>query len=209
MAYSRMIIERIKLLWLPVLFVLICMCNKHAVGECILILCSSLKVEVISLNAGMVTLSPMMVAPVCCVGDPLQLTCTATVEFISWSVFQINEQGTLEMEINDELVNSIDEHQMAHTVVNSSTFTFSRISAQGAAPLISTLSIDSVNIGLNGTVVQCSDVVNTTVSALTTIQIIDISEWFNHFLLLISWCIIMNYRSVYTNSAHYFRSIRG
>ena len=85
-------------------------------------------------------------------------------------------------------------------------FTFSRSSAQGATPLISTLSIDSVSIGM---VVQCSDVVNTMISALTTIQIIDISEWFNHFLLLISWCIVINYRSVYTNSAHYFRSIRG
>ena len=149
-------------------------------------LCSSLKVEVISLNAGMVTLSPMTVAPVCRVGDPLQLTCTATVEFISWNVFRISEQGTHEMKINDELINSRDSNQMAHTAVNSSTFTFSRSSAQGATPLISTLSIDSVNIGLNETVVQCSDVVNTTVSALTTIQIIDISEWFNHFLLLIS-----------------------
>ena len=158
----------------------------------------------------MVTLSPMMVAPVCRVGDPLQLTCTATVQFISWSVIRISEQGTLEMEINDELINSRDDNQMAQTVVNSATFTFSRSSAQGATPLISTLSIDSVSISLNGTVVRCSDVENTTISALTTIQIIDISEWFNNiFLLLISWCIVINYRSVYTNSAHYFRRVRG
>ena len=157
----------------------------------------------------MVTLSPMMVAPVCHVGDPLQLTCTATVEYISWSVFRTSEQGTLEREINDELINSRDENQMAHTVVNSATFTFSRSSAQNALPLISTLSIDSVSIGLNGTVVQCSNVGNITISTLTTIQIIDISEWFNQFLLLISCCIVINYRSVCTNSAHYFRSIRG
>ena len=32
--------------------------------------------------AGMVKLSPEMVAPVCHVGDPLLLTCTASVEFI-------------------------------------------------------------------------------------------------------------------------------
>ena len=151
-------------------------------------LCSSLKVEVISLIAGMVTLSPMTVVPVCRVGDPLQLTCTATVEFISWSIFRMSEQGTPEKEINDELINSRDRYQMTQTVVNSAIFTFSRSSAQNATPLISTLSIDSVNISLNGTVVQCSDLVKTTRSALSTIQIIDISEWFNHYLL-ISWCI--------------------
>ena len=99
----------------------------------------------------MVTLYPMMLAPVCCVGDPLQLTCTATVEFISWSAFRISEQGTLEMEISDEPINSRDANQMAQTVVNSAMFTFNRSSACGASPLISTLSIDSVSIGLNGT----------------------------------------------------------
>ena len=125
----------------------------------------------------MVTLSPMMVAPVCRVGDPLQLiTCTATVEFISWSIFRISEQGTLERKINDELITSRDDNQMIQTVVNSVTFIFNRNSIQGASPLISTLSINSVNIGLNGMVVQCSDVVNKTISALTTIQIIDIRE---------------------------------
>ena len=124
----------------------------------------------------MVTLSPMMVAPVCRVGDPLQLTCTATVEFISWSIFQISEQGTLEMEINDELINSRDDNQMTQTVVNSATFTFSRSSARGASPLISTLSIDSVSIGLNGTVVHCSDVANSGILASSTIQIVDTSQ---------------------------------
>ena len=142
-----------------------------------------MKVEVIRLNAGTVILSPMMVALVCRVGDPLQLTCTATVEFISWSIFRISEQGILEKKINDAQINSRDPNQMPiQTVVNSATFTFNRSSAQFASPLISTLSIDSVNIGLNGTVVRCSDVGNTTISALSTIQIIDISEWFNHYI---------------------------
>ena len=59
----------------------------------------------------MVTLPPMTVAPVRRVGDPLQLTCTATVEFISWSVFRISEQGTLEKEINNVPINSRDPNQ--------------------------------------------------------------------------------------------------
>ena len=41
----------------------------------------------------MVTLSPMTVAPVCHVGDTLNLICTAYVEFISWSFTVVNQQG--------------------------------------------------------------------------------------------------------------------
>ena len=95
----------------------------------------------------------MNVAPVCHVGDPLQLTCTASIEFISWSIFRINEQGMLERVIIDEPINSRDRVQMPDLIVNELvTFTFMRTSAQGDLPLISTLSIDSVSIGLNGTV---------------------------------------------------------
>ena len=129
------------------------------------------------INTGMVTISPMMVAPACSVGDPLELTCTASVDFIRWNIFRVNEQGTLEMAIiNDELINSRDANQMAQTVVDSVIFTFMRTSAQFASPLISTLSIDSVSIGLNGTVVRCMEAGNMTLSASTTIQIIDTSQ---------------------------------
>ena len=59
--------------------------------------------------------------------------------------------------------------------VNSSTLTFTRTSAQGDLPLVSTLSIDSVSIGLNGTVLRCLDIANPMISASTTIQIINVS----------------------------------
>ena len=98
----------------------------------------------------MVTLSPMMVAPAC-LGDPLQLTCTASVQFIKWSILQPNEQGTLVEVINSVQINSRDANQMSPRVVNFATFTFMRSSTQGPSPLISTLSIDLVNIGLNET----------------------------------------------------------
>ena len=123
----------------------------------------------------MVTLSPVMVAPVCRVGEPLQITCTASVEFIKWNILQANEQGTL-VEATSAQINSRDANQMSHIVVNSAEFTFTRTSARGDSSLISTLSIDSVSIGLNGTVVRCSDVGNPMTSASTTIKIIDISE---------------------------------
>ena len=133
----------------------------------------SLALPFFSVQVAMLTLSPMMVAPVCRVGDPLNLTCTASVDFISWSIFRANEQGKA---INDELINSIDDNQMSQTVVNSAMFTFARTSAQGATPLISTLSIDNVSIGLNGTVVRCMEAGNMMSSASTTIQIIDTSQ---------------------------------
>ena len=121
--------------------------------------------------AGMVTLSPMMVAPVCRVGDPLQLTCTASVEFIRWSIVVVNEHG-MEEEIT-AIRNSIDlSPEPIDRIINSTTFTFSRTSAEDVSPLISTLSIDSVSIDLNGTVVNCMDANNLTASNSTTIQII-------------------------------------
>ena len=123
--------------------------------------------------AGMLILSPMMVAPVCHVGDQLRLTCTASVQYIRWSILQANEQGTLVEVANSVQINSIDDNQMSQRIANSATFTFERSSDQRASPLISTLSIDSVSIGLNGTVLRCSGVGN---PASTTIQIIDTSQ---------------------------------
>ena len=125
---------------------------------------------------GSVTLSPMMIATVCRVGDPLQLTCTASVEFIRWSIFQANEQGTLVSVINSVQINSRDPYQMSERVVNSATFSFMRSSSEDSLPLVSTLSIDSVSIGLNGTVVRCSNIADPSILSSTTIQIIDINQ---------------------------------
>ena len=117
-----------------------------------------------------------MVAPVCCVGDPLQITCTASVEFIIWRISQTNEQGMFVELANPVHINSRDANQMSQRVVNSATFIFLRTSAQGMSPLTSTLSIDSVSIGLNGTVVHCSETGGSMTSSSTTVQIVDISN---------------------------------
>ena len=125
----------------------------------------------------MLTLSPMTVAPVCHVGDPLQMTCTAPAQSLRWSIFQVNEQGLLTEVTGSVLIDSHDADQRKQNEVDSTTFTFIRISAPGASPMISTLSIDSVSIGLNGTVVRCADLANPMTSVSnTTIQIIDTSQ---------------------------------
>ena len=144
---------------------------------------------------GQLTLSPMSVAPVCRIGDPLQLTCTASVEFIRWSILQVNDQGTLEEPTTPVQINSKDDNQVTERVVNSSIFAFTRSSAQEASPLVSTLSIDSVSIGFNGTIVRCSDVSNPMTSASTTIQLIDIGEYYNNIQCCVPLTNIVMYRS--------------
>ena len=108
----------------------------------------------------------------CRTGDPLQLTCTASVESgIKWSIFnRVNEQI-----VSDVLITIGSTNNQRTTItVDSVTLTHVRISAQGASPLTSTLSIDSVS--WNRTVVNCSDLLDSTTSAVTTIQIIDTSQ---------------------------------
>jgi hypothetical protein len=120
---------------------------------------------------GLLTLSPKSVAPVCHVGDPLLVTCTASVEFIKWSILQVNDQGTLEEATTSVQINSRDDNQVVQRAMNSSTFLFTRTSPQLASPLVSILLVDSVSVDLNGTVVNCSDVANPMTSTSTTIYI--------------------------------------
>ena len=125
-------------------------------------------------NTGMLTLFPMMVAPVCRVGDPLQLTCTASVEFIRWSIVVVNEHS-MEEEIT-AIRNSLDSSlPPKERIINSTIFTFTRTSAEDVLPLISTLSINSVGIALNGTLVHCMDANNPMTSVSTAIYIISVS----------------------------------
>ncbi|MCG8621709.1 MAG: hypothetical protein MJE68_06880 [Proteobacteria bacterium] len=85
----------------------------------------------------------------------------------------VNEQGTLDKVTNDVILSSGNPNDMMQTRVDSILFTFIRVSTQ---PLISTLSVESVSIGLNGTVVRCSDAANQTISASATIHIIDSNQ---------------------------------
>ena len=129
------------------------------------------------LIAGQLTLSPMTVAPVCSVGDPLQLICTASIQFIRWSIVVINEQG-----MEEEITVSRNSRDLSppprERVINSTKFTFLRVSGEDELPLVSTLAINSTGIGLNGTVVRCRDAENTgtMISISTTIKIISNSK---------------------------------
>ena len=116
----------------------------------------------------------MSVAPVCHVGDPLQITCIASVARIEWSFTVINQQGREEPVTGFSTAGGFS-NQSVLIQVNSTTFVVIRNSSQNVLPLIVVLSIDSISIGLNGTVVTCRDLGNSMISASTTIQIIDTS----------------------------------
>ena len=148
----------------------------------------------------------MTVAPVCRVGNTLNLTCTASVDFIRWSISLVNEFGTLE-EITATSNSEDESQQVTQRTVNSTTLTFMRSSAQGASPLISTLFINSLSVSLNGTVVLCTEIGGSMMSDSTTIYIIELSnsEIINMASLL-QCCTYYdnNYRSIHSNIGHYF-----
>ena len=117
----------------------------------------------------------MTVAPVC-VGDPLQITCTASVaNTIEWSFTVVNQRGENEPVNTFSTAGALSSQSML-IQVNSTTFSLIRNSSQNVLPLIVTLSIGSVSIGLNGTVVTCRDPGNLMTSVSTTIRIIDTSK---------------------------------
>ena len=62
---------------------------------------SIIKNAIHKINTGMVSLSLMSVAPVCRVGESLQMNCTASLQFVKWSILQADEQGTLVKVTND------------------------------------------------------------------------------------------------------------
>ena len=120
---------------------------------------------------GMVTLSPTSVAIVCNVRDPLELTCNSTGSFIRWLMIVGNGEGILQ-EYSRTIISQEGSQQVSMIELNSTTFTFMRTSSQGLLPLVSTLVIDSVSRYLNGTEVNCLDLVTTT-TASTIIRLFD------------------------------------
>ena len=62
-----------------------------------------------------------------------------------------NEQG-MEEEITVSRNSRDSSPSPKQRIINSTTFIFTRISAEDTLPLISALSINSTSIGLNGTV---------------------------------------------------------
>ena len=116
-------------------------------------------------------ISPSDRAPVCR-GNTLNLICTSSGRFQEWSfslkLDLITENQTAARRYTRTLQSSGPGHlQTFEDMIGSATFLYSRSSAEGILPLVSTLSISPVSEDLNGTVVNCTDItIGDTVSTL-------------------------------------------
>ena len=121
--------------------------------------------------AGAVTLSPSGIAPVCS-GDQLELTCTLTdpgSRVLEWSF----TPTTSSLSFPARAIEATGQgNQTTQFMINSTWFTTSRTSADGQLPFVSSLLINPVTIGLNGTVVGCTDTIATmeTASAILSVM---------------------------------------
>ena len=102
----------------------------------------------------------------CQAGDQLELTCSVTGIFLRW---EFSVHGT-QMPFGTAIVSAGGPSGVPPpVVVNSTRFTFSRLSTQ---PLTSTMTVSTISEGLNGVQVNCVDI-ETSESATTTIRIVD------------------------------------
>ena len=118
---------------------------------------------------GVVTLSPLPRATVCNVGDRLEVSCTTNASVLTWSLMYISENGMVE-EHSDIIISSTAMAQPTR-MINSSIVTFTRRSELRSSPLISSMIIGSVSMGLNGTRITCMEFGATT-EANTVIYIV-------------------------------------
>ena len=128
-----------------------------------------LHLQLCETKLGGVVISPPTVAPVCS-GDLLELRCTTAGSFLEWSFFLIPDGETTARKYARVLHSQ--SPATSELTVSSITFTFSRISTEGSEPLTSMLLIDPVSDDLNGTEVNCTDVIRSN-STSTHIQVIN------------------------------------
>ena len=122
-------------------------------------------------DPGLVEISPSAVAPICQVGDQLELTCNTTKEINhrwEFTVFPENITHTSH-------VTSVGMSGTPPSLtLSTSMITFSRLSGPNSLPLISRIVVSPVTRDINRTVVNCFEGTSSTDSvATTTIRIID------------------------------------
>ena len=105
-----------------------------------------------------------------CAGDQLELICSLTdpgSSLLEWTF----APATVFMDLYRAIdTNSVNEYPP--WMINSTSFTFSRLSASGIFPLVSRLLITPLTIGLNGIVINCTDVLMMK-TASTTIHVLN------------------------------------
>ena len=92
---------------------------------------------------------------VCGVGERAEVTCNTTEQVLRWQITVPGGNGR-----TDTRHQSYDSLSQTATPleIHSSTINFTRTSVRGDLPLTSRLDIDHVSAGLNGTVINCTEV---------------------------------------------------
>ena len=107
--------------------------------------------------SGAAMISPSPIAEFCHVGDRLGVMCTltsSTASILKWSLEFISGSGmTIRLRSTITSTTLHDDTQVMDSIV----FTFIRSSKLEVLPLVSSLYIDPVRGGLNGTIISCGE----------------------------------------------------
>ena len=129
-------------------------------------------------TSGELILSSSELEPVCEVGASTEVTCSTTAGALRWYI-------TIPRMITESRFMSRNTQSSTSPplTIDSSTISFTRLSAHGALPLVAVVRIDRVSEALNGTVINCTEVGLNLISpdtSATTVQLVDreyISMW--------------------------------
>ena len=128
-------------------------CTRTCTMSCIYIM--SLNTELFLKMTGRLVLSSSETLLVCGVGERAEVMCNTTGHVLRWKITVPGHNGRTDTRL--QTYNSLSQSQTP-LMIDSSTFTFTRTSVQGHLPQTSRLDIDHVSAGLNGTVINCTEV---------------------------------------------------
>ena len=107
-----------------------------------------------------------------CSGDQLELTCTITdsgsFTLLQWNLILFPENPR---RYGRTISSSSPNDQTAHLMINSTTITFSRISARNSFPFTSRLLINPVSSSLNGAEAYCVDAMTAESSPIVVVNV--------------------------------------
>ena len=117
-----------------------------------------------------------------CAGDQLELICSLNdpgSSLLEWTF----APATIFMDLQRATDASTSDD--TPVMINSTLFTFSRISPRGNLPLVSRLLINPITTGLNGIVINCTDV-STMETASATIYVVNVQGMLVYYDITIS-----------------------
>ena len=107
-----------------------------------------------------------------CSGGQLTFVCTTNRTFIEWNITVLDSMG---IRISRTRLLSTGSQSVESQTVNMIVFDITRRSKLDSTPLISTLSVANVTTGLNGTLINCTDIESSlteTSTSVATVQVI-------------------------------------